>query len=73
MNQQHLKDCPMCGSDKASINREYDDDGFGVFVFVRCGGCGLRTGAQFTSEECPQTIQEVRDRWNNRVADQAAA
>lgn len=73
MNQKNLKECPICNSDKASIAREYDEDGFGVFLFVECGGCRLRTAPQFTSEECPQTLAEVRDRWNIRGAERNKA
>ena len=68
-----IEPCPFCGG-KAHISHEPDYDGFGRFLFVKCGKCRARTGDTFVSNggECPQTYQEVRDVWNARAQSQRA-
>lgn len=63
-----LKPCQFCGG-KASIDKEYDMDGFGNFHRVECTKCGAQSKSHFatTGNDCPQYYQEVRDSWNERA------
>jgi len=45
-----LKPCQFCGG-KASIDKEYDMDGFGNFHRVECTKCGAQSKSHFTKDE----------------------
>jgi Lar family restriction alleviation protein len=64
-----LKPCPFCGG-HASIARQDDADGFGLFLNVACRTCRASTAQQYASNgnDCPQTYAEVRAAWNGRAS-----
>ena len=67
-----LAKCP-CGA-IAGMRTDADSDGFGRFVFIECGKCGLRSRGKYFSKgnDCPMIRQEARDEWNETFADHAA-
>ena len=63
-----LSPCPFCGG-VGSIYRDYCHDGGGIFLSVRCNGCESKSPEQYFSHgnDCPQTYQEARGKWNTRT------
>jgi Lar family restriction alleviation protein len=62
-----LLPCPFCGG-PAHIRRSHDPDNM-LHLSVMCGECGAESYSQWMhpGNDCPQTYEEVRERWNRRV------
>lgn len=63
-----LKPCPFCGNANVGITREYDADGFGVFLSIKCRECHGQSPQVFatTGNDCPETYASCRASWNGR-------
>lgn len=64
-----LKNCPFCDH-QARIDRDTFSDKHGVFLYVKCKGCGATSRHKYHSHgsDCPQKYEEVRQQWNTRAA-----
>ena len=64
-----LLPCPFCGKEKPNMTREYCDDDFGIFYFIKCYGCNASSRKHFASKgnDCPNFYSEVRGSWNTRA------
>jgi len=74
MAEHELKPCPFCGGE-ASINKDYDLDGYGRFDSVKCRKCGAKSREIYArvGNGCPVHYATVRDAWNTRPIEDAQA
>jgi len=69
LDSKALKPCPFCGGN-GKRNTDHDPDGYGVFLYIECGGCMAECGRKYMSTSAnvdAQAWEETEECWQMRA------